>query len=429
MKVDIQSAGACKVNVIVKADSKETEGEYKKVLNKFVNEGRISGFRKGKAPIELIKKNFQGEISKETESRLCRSLYKQAIKEADLKMVHLLDVKDVIFSPETGIVFTVVVDVEPEFSLPKYLKIAVKPQDVVVTEEELDQHVERMRSAFAKFEEAAEDYPLQENDLVCIDYSATSDGKPLKEIDAAAEQISGKDDFWVQVDKAQFVPEVITALIGLKAGAEKTTSFKFDKAAPIEALRGKEAVYELKVKSVRKRITPTDEELCTQVKVDSLDAFRDDARVKMLETAKQTEQNRRKQAISEHLLKKASFDVPESELADSVNNIMDQMMRDAQYRGVKPEELARQREEIVSIATASATNQVRMKYIVREIAAKEEITATEDELVAKIESMSKEYHMTVDELRKKIVENDNMEIVNDQVVFDKTIEFIISEAK
>jgi FKBP-type peptidyl-prolyl cis-trans isomerase (trigger factor) len=82
MKVETQSAGACKVNVIVNADSKETEGEYKKVLKMFINEGRISGFRKGKAPIEIIKKNFQVDINKETESRLCRTLYKQAMEEA-----------------------------------------------------------------------------------------------------------------------------------------------------------------------------------------------------------------------------------------------------------------------------------------------------------------------------------------------------------
>lgn len=429
MKVETQSAGACKVNVIVNADSQETASEYKNVLKMYINEGRVSGFRKGKAPIEIIKKMFQVDINKETESRLCRTLYKQAVKEADLKIVNLLDVKNVIFSPETGIVFTIVVDVEPEFTLPKYKKIAVKPQAVTVTEEDLDDYVERMRSAFAKFEEAPADYEIQQHDLVCMDFTGTVDAKPIKDIDPAAAQISSKNDFWVQVDESQFVPEVINAMVGLKAGADKKIEFKFAKTMPSESLKGKKAVYELKVKAVRKRITPTDAELCEQLKVETLDAFREDARSKMLETAEQQEVQRCKQMVTEHLLNKATFDVPESELSEAVNNILDQMMREAQYRGVKSEEMASQREEILKSATASAANQVRMKYIIKEIARKEEITASKEEVDSKIESMSKEYNMSAAELRHRIVENGNQGILEEQVIFDKTIALLLAEAK
>jgi trigger factor len=313
--------------------------------------------------------------------------------------------------------------------LPKYQKIAVEPQEAAVTEEELDEYVERMRSAFAKFEEAPEGYIIQANDLVCMDYKGTVDDKPVKDIDPAAEPISGKNDFWVQVDESQFVPEVVKAMVGIKAGSEETVNFKFLKTMPIEALRGQKAVYELKIKSVRKRITPTDAELCEQVKVDTLDAFREDARKKMLETAEQKEIARRKQLVTEHLLKKATFDVPESELSEAVNNILDQMMREAQYRGVKPEEMANQREEILKNATVSASSQVRMKYIIREIAHKEDITASKEEVDAKIESMAKEYNMAVSEIRKRIVENGNQKVLDDQVIFDKTIEMLVADAK
>jgi len=429
MKVEKQIAGGCKVNLIINADSKETEGEYKQVLKMFINEGRISGFRKGKAPIEIIKKNFQGEINKEAESRLCRTFYKRALEESKLKVVNILDIKDIIFSPETGIVFTAVVDLEPEFALPKYKKIPVNAQEPAVTEEQLDDYVERMRSAFAKFEETAADYEIQSNDLVCMDFTAKAGGKPLKEIDPAAEQISGKNDFWVQVDEAQFVPEVVKAMVGLKAGVEKSVEFKFQKSMPIEALRGAKAVYELKIKAVRKRIVPADEELCGQLKVESLEVFRGEARNKMLETAEQSEQRRRKQAVTEYLLSKASFDVPESEMGEAVNNILDQMMREAQYRGVKPEELAGQRDEILQSATATATNQVRIKYIIREIARAESIQASEEEVEAKIVSMASEYNMAVDEIRRRIVDNGNQEILKDQVIFDKTIDLLVAEGR
>ncbi len=429
MKVETKPVSACKVSIAVAATSKETESEYKRVLNMFIKEGNISGFRKGKAPKDVIQKTFGKEICKETESRLCRSMYKQAVDEAGIKLVNILDLKDVEFSPETGIKFVLEADVEPEFKLPKYKGIAVKPQTPVVTEEEVDEYMERMRSAFAKFEETGEDYEVQENDLVCIDFTGTADGKPVKDVAPRTEQITEGSDFWVQVDEKQFVPQVVSALIGMKAGMDKTVKFKFPKTIPVEALHGLKAVYEIKLKSVRQRVVPSDEELCKQLKTESLEAFREDARSKMLETAEQSEQKRRKQAVTEYLLKKNSFDLPESELAESVNNILDQMMREAQMRGMKPEDLTSQREEILKSATESATNQVRMRYIIREIASKEGITASEEEVNVKIESMAKEFNMAPAEIRKRLAENNNDNILPEQVVFDKTIEFLLAEAK
>ncbi|MFA7172580.1 MAG: trigger factor [Kiritimatiellia bacterium] len=429
MKVEKQNIGGCRWNLIVNADPKECEVEYKKVLKTFNDRGRISGFRKGKAPIEIIKKNFQREISQETENRLFRALYPRVVEKENLKVVSALEVKDVIFSPETGIVFTAVVDLEPKFSLPKYKKIPIGPQDVAVTEEELDHYIERMRAAFAKFEETTAEYKIQKEDLVCMDFAGSVGGQPLKEIDAAAEQISGKNDFWVQVDENQFVPEVVNAMVGLTSGAEKSVEFKFQKTMSVEALRGKKALYELKIKAVRQRVVPSDAELCEQLKVETIDVFRQDACKKMFENAMQSEQHRRKQVVIDYLLSKVSFEVPESEMQEAVNNVLDQMKREALYRGVKSEELANQRDEILRSATASATNQVRIKYIIREIARAEGIQASEEELEEKIESMTSEYKMDASELRKRLVEGGHQDVLKEQVVFDKTIELLVAEGK
>ena len=429
MNIEVNPVSACKVNIVVTADSSETKAEDRKELNRFIGNGRIKGFRQGKAPIDMVQKAFGAEIAKETESRLCRQMYKDALDRSGIKLVNLLDLKDIRFSPETGIGFSLVADVEPEFKLPKYKSIPVKPQDAAVTEAEVDEYIDRMRSAFAKFEEAPEGYEIRANDLVCIDFSGTIDGKPVKDVAPEAARISSGTDFWVQVDENQFVPEVIQALPGLKAGAEKSVKFKFPKTHPLEALQGGKAVYEVKVKAARKRLIPDDEELCRQVKMESLADFRKDVREKMLESARDNEMRRRRQAVTDYLLKKTSFDLPESELAEAVNNILDQMMREAQYRGMKPDDLASRRDEIVKSATQSATNQVRLKYIIREIAAKEEITASREEINAKIESMAKDFNMPAGEIRKRIADNKTEDVLSEQVVFDKTIDFLLDEAK
>lgn len=429
MKVETKPVSACTVDITVTATSEETKGEYQKVFNAYMQKGNISGFRKGKAPKEIIQKTFGAEISKETESRLCSSMYKQALENADIKLVKALKMKDVKFVPETGIEFVITADVEPDFKLPKYKNIPVKPLTVSVSQEEVDDYVERMRSAFAKFEETPEDYAVQANDLVCIDFTATADGKPVKEVVPGAEKISDATDFWVQVDESQFIPEVIQQIIGLKAGEEKQISFQFSEKAPMEALRGLKAVYDVTLKNVRKRVVPSDKELCEQVKVESLDEFREEAKARIFEIAEQNEVKRRRQAITGHLLKKASFDLPESELNESVQNVLEQMMRDAQMRGLKSEDLTAQRDAILKNATETATSQVRLKYIIRDIAAEEGIKASKEEIDAKLEEMAKEYNMAAREIRERLAENNSENILSEQVVFDKTIEFLLAEAK
>ncbi len=429
MNVEVKPMGSCKVNVFVSADSSETKPDYRQVLNTFIREGRIKGFRKGKAPLEMVHKMFGEEILKETRSRLVDRLCREALKEAEIQMVGPLGLKDMNFSPETGITFTLVADIEPEFTLPTYKGIVVKPQEPAVTAEEVDGYLERMRSAFAKFDETPEDYVIQQNDLVCIDFKGTIDGKPITDVASDADKISEGSDFWFQVDDAQFLPEIVGAITGAKSGAEETVKVKFPKNFASEALQGCKAVYEIKIKAARRRVMPDDSELCKQIKADSLEAFKDDVRARMLASAKNSEMQRRRQAIVDHLLKKADFDLPESEFNDAVNNLLDQMKRDAQHRGIKAEDIRAQRDEILNSATQSAMNQVRMRYIVRDIARQEGIGATPEEIDAKIDTMAKDYNMTAAELRQRIVENGHAGAVAEQVVFDKTFEFLLAEAR
>ena len=429
MNVEVKPVGACRVNVNVSADSSETRPEYKAVLNTFIREGQIKGFRKGKAPVEKILQNFGAEITKETVNRLCRKMYSEALEQSGVKLVQMIGIHEPEFAPEMGMKFTIVADIEPEFKLAKYKGIAVKAHDPVVTEDEVDAYVERMRQVFAKFEETQPDYVICAQDLVSVSFKATTDGKPLKEVVPEAEQLSEREDFWFQVREDQFIPEIVEAVTGMRCGDQKTVKVKFPKDHQLEQLQGCKAIFDLTVKAVRQQISVSDEELCKQVKTESLEEFRKSVRERMQESALQEEMVRRKNVVIEHLLKKNSFDVPESELREVTGNVLDQMMRRAQYEGVQTEDLASKRDEIVSSATQSATNQLRIKYILREIAANEKLAATDDELQAKMEELAVDLKVTTEELSERLKNSQNEKIVEEQVIIDKAMDFLLQEAK
>ncbi len=429
MKVDTQNVGPCKVKVIVKAEADETRKEYGEVMNAFIREGRVPGFRPGKAPREIIKREFHKQITEEVQQRLFRALYRTALEQAGVKMVALLDVNDMLFSPETGITFTMTVDTAPELSLPKYKKIPVTFEDPAVTEEQVDDQIDRLRKAFAKFEEATPEHVIASGDLVSIDFVGLVDGQPVHALDEAAKPISEGTGFWLQIEEGRFIPEVLDALVGMKAGDAKEVKFKFAKDHPIETLRGKKAVYNVTIKSVRMRLPTQDAELLAQVKLESLDELRDQTRTRMLESAVQAEKLRREQTVIEFLLKKADFDLPESQVSEEINNTLDRMMNEAQYRGLTREDLEKNREEIIENAAATAKRQLRLRYLLGRIAEQEGITVSDSEVDAKIQALADEYRSTPAQIRAQIEKNERMGMLRSQLRDEKTMQSLLNEAK
>ena len=429
MKVDTQKTGPCKVKVVVKAEAEETRKEYEEVMRLFMQQGRVPGFRPGKVPREIVKRDFHKEITEEVQGRLFRALYRQALEQEGVKMVSLLEVGDMLFSPETGIVFSLTVDVQPEFDLPKYKKIPVTFEEPAVTEGQVDEHVDRLRKAFAKFEEAPAGHVIDAGDLVSLDFAGLIDGQPVQALAPEAKAISEGTDFWIQIEEDRFIPEIITALKGMQAGESKEVKFKFGKEQPIEVLRGKKAVYNVTVKTVRMRVLTKDEELLSQVKIESMDKLREQTRTNLAEAAQQAEKQRREQTVIEFLLKKTEFDLPESQVSEEINSTLDRMMNEAHYRGLTREDLEKNREAIIENASGSAKRQLRLRYILGRIADQEGITLTDAEVDQKIETLSTEFRMKPEQLRAQIEKNERLGLLRSQIRDEKTLRFLLDEAK
>ena len=391
----------CVINLTVKAGADEIKGEAKKVLNEFVREAQVPGFRKGKVPVEIIRRNFAAELKRETEGACFRALYPKAVDESGLKVIALEGVTEMKLDEATGMEFTAVVEIRPEYKLPKYKGLSVKPGDAKVEDSAVDSQVESMRKMFAKYEDGKEGDVVADGDFVQFDYSGTIDGQPLSEIVPDQKAICGATGFWTQVEEGRFLPEILEALKGMKAGDEKNgVKVKFPKEAAPEPVKGKKAVYDLKVSMIRKCALPDDAALVEAMKSESMDKVRSDIRERLEKQAADMElENRRNQAI-ELLLKKADFDVPPSLVQRQAEAYLGRLAQQMQYAGVTSEYIEQNREKILKDATEQAEKQVRLSYLLLDIADAEKIEVEEK-----------------DENKK------------DQARAEKTLDFILSEAK
>ena len=429
MNVEKKPDEGCTVKLIVKADAAEIADECKKVLNTFLREAAIPGFRKGKVPLAVIQQKFADGIKQESEQACFRKLYPQALKEAAVEPIDLTGVTDVQLDPATGFSFTAIVEVRPEFSLPKYKKLAVKAGDTTVKDEAVEQQLEQFRVAFAKYEDAKEGETIGDGDFVNFDYKGQLNGQPLSEIVPDQKAVCGAEGFWTQIEDGRFLPEILAALKGMKAGeTKKEVVVKFpDDAAP-DALKGKSCDYELTVKSFRRRVLPDDKTFLEGAKAESLDALRKDIRERLEKQAIAADlENRRNQAI-ELLLKKCDFDVPASLVRRQTAAYLKDLEQRAQYAGLSGDYIEQNRDKILADAENHAVQQVRLGYVLEEIAKAENIEITEDDIEKGLERIAAAQRepTTSADVRKRFEENGNMEIFKDQLKAEKALDLVLA---
>ena len=384
MKTDTKKLDKCQVKLVVTLDAEEAAACIKEVEKAFVKEARLPGFRPGKAPVELIRKQFSAQIKDEVQRTMFRRHYADAIKAEGVEEVALADVQDVKCDA-TGGGFTAIVDVKPVFKLPTYKGLKIAPANAKVEDSAVAEQIERLRAAYAKYEDAKEGESVAAGDFVQIDYSGTVDGKPILEIAPDAKIVASGTGFWTQVEEGRFLSEILDAVKGMKAGETKAeVKATFSKESAPEPLKGKKAVYTVTLKAFRRRVLPTDAEFAEKAKAESIEALTKTIRESMEKQAVEQEAARRENEAVEMLLKKVDFDVPQSQVHRAMDGYLNQLAQRAQYAGLTAEYFEQNRDKILKDAEENATKQVRLWYVVDAIAEAEKIEAKDDERGKKV---------------------------------------------
>lgn len=384
MKTETKNLDKCRVQLTVTLDADEAKACVKEVEKSFLREARLPGFRPGKAPIEIVRKEFGSQMKSEIERAAFRKYYAEAVKAEKIDEVGIAELPELKCDNEGGS-FTVIVEVPPKFKLPTYKGLKISEKDTKVDDAAVTAQIERLRAAYAKFEDAKDGEAVADGDFVQIDYAGTVDGKPVLEVAPDAKVVANGTGFWTQVEEGRFLPEVLEAVKGMKAGETKEgVKVEFDKEAAPEALKGKKAVYTVTLKGFRRRILPTDAEFAEKAKAESFEKLAKDVREAMEKQAISSETTRRENEAVELLMKKVDFDVPESQVRRATDNYLNDLAQRAQYAGLTAEYFEKNRDKILKDAEETAKRQVRLWYVLDAIAKEEKIEAKDEEKGRKV---------------------------------------------
>ena len=384
MKTEVKKLEKCQVQLTVSIEAEEAATIIKNVEKTFVREVKVPGFRPGKVPLEMVRKHFAGGIKEESVRMMYSKNVAKAIEESKADVLEIVNIKDASITAEGGS-FVAIADVKPEFKLPTYKGLKVELKDATVSDAEVEESLNRLRAAYASYEDAKDGEAASEGDFVQIDYSGTVDGKPIAEINPEAKFVSSAENYWLQLEEGRFLPEILDAVKGMKIGETKdSVKAKFDKEAAPEGLKGAKAVYTVTLKAFRRRVLPTDEQFVEKAKAESLEKLTAQIREQMQMRATEAEATRRENEVVDLLLKKSDFDVPGSQVQRVKDGILAELAERAKYSGLGADYFEQNREKIDEDATKSAVNQVRLWYIVDAIAAAEKIEAKDNERGKKV---------------------------------------------
>ena len=384
MKTSSKAQDKCQVKISVTLDADEMKAIVKDVEKVFVREAQIPGFRKGKVPLALVRKEFASGLKQEIERAMFQKHYPEAVKAEKVEEVALADVQDLKYDDNGGS-FVAFVEVKPTFKLPTYKGLKVEFKDAKVEESAVKDQMARLRAAYATYEDAKDGEAVAEGDYVQIDYEGMIGKKKVLEINPEAKIVGEGKGFWTQVEEGRFLPEILDAVKGMKVGETKDgIKAKFDKDSAPEGLKGEKAVYTVTLKGFRRRVLPDDKTFAEKAKAESVEKLEETIRESMEKRAVEQESVRRENEAIDLLMKKVDFDVPGSQVRRAMDGYLNELAQRAQYSGLDASYFEKNREQILKDAEATATRQVRLWYVVDAIAKEEKIEAKDEEKGKKV---------------------------------------------
>ena len=404
----------------------EVNEEVEKRLKVRARTAKFAGFRPGKAPRDMVVRKYEKDIADEVKRKLISESYREAVKEQKLDVV-ASDIEEIQFSRGQPLQFAATVETAPEFSLPEYKGLPVKREARTVTNDDMERALTVLREQQVSFNTV--DRPAQAGDIAVVNYTGTIDGKPLTDIAPTAAGLTEKTGFWVEMQSGAFIPGFSDQLLGAKAGEKRTVNVDFPADFVTPQLAGRKGVYEVEVVEVKEKALPAlDDAFAKSYGAESVEKLREGVGQDLENELRHTQDKSTQGQIVRGLLDRVNFELPESAVAQETKNVVYNLVRENQKRGLSRESIEKHKDEIYSVATRNAKERVKLAFLVQKIAEKEQIEVSREEMSHRIAQLAAVYQIPAEKFVKELQKRNGFSEVYEQLLIEKTIAFLTQNA-
>lgn len=424
MQVTRKDISETKVKLTIELGLEELTHSKQHELQEKAKVAKITGFRKGKAPLNLIEKQLdQNQLQADVINHAINDYYGQALSAEKLRALDQPNVTIGKFVPYTELQFTAEVEIMPRIKLGDYKKIKKSPKIAKVEADEVKKVLANLSERMAAKKDSSK--PAKLGDDVVIDF----DGKDKK--GQAVAGASGKD-YSLNLGSNSFIPGFEDGLVGSKSGDKKELKLKFPKDYHAENLAGTDIVFEVEVKKVQSVELPKlDDEFAKKVgPFDSFKSLQADIKTQLEDQKKQEAENALKDEIVEELVKKSTLVLPDILINDQISMLEHDFNQNLIYRGITKEEyiksngLKNEEEWRNKELRPQAERRVSVGMILAEVADVEGIKIDEQELADRIELMKIQYKQNAEQFDTPEMQRE----VASRLITEKTVDRLVELA-
>ncbi|MBV7272299.1 trigger factor [Clostridium thailandense] len=418
-------------NNVVKLEITVTADKFneamKKAFAKNAKKFNIPGFRKGKAPMNIIKKYYgEGVFYEDAINFCCDDTYPIAISENNIKPVDYPEIDIVQVGEGKDFIYTAKVVIVPEVELGEYKGLEVKKPVYEVKEEEVENELKSMQQKNARVE-TKEDGSVEKGDIAVIDFKGFVEDKAFEGGEGT--------DYELEIGSGTFIDNFEDQLVGLKKGEEKDVKVKFPEEYGREDLNGKEALFKVTVKDIKAKELPAlDDEFAKEVsEFDTIEEVKADIKKKMQEANELRAKREYEEAVIDAVCGNAKIDIPSVMIDKETDNMIKDLEMRLKYQGLDLQTYYQYtnntEEKVREYMKETAEKRVKTDLIIEEIAKKENIDATEEELLARATEMAKQYGSKELEKTAKLILDSQKNYLKVDVVNEKVIKMLVENTK
>ncbi len=418
-----ENANEVKLNVTIEAE--KFDEAIKKVYFKSAKYFNIPGFRKGKAPMNIVEKYYGKEIFYEDAfNEVVPEELEKAVEENKLEVVSRPDIDVTQIGKGQDLIFTAVFQTKPEAELGKYKGVEIKKIEYKVTDEDVEHELGHMQEHNSRLI-SVEDRPVEKGDIANINFEGFVDGVAFE---------GGKaENHDLEIGSNTFIPGFEDQIIGMKIDEEKDIKVKFPDEYFSKDLAGKDATFKVKVNEIKKKELPKlDDEFAKDVsEFDTLKELKESIKEKQQKQNDERAKYETQDAVIKAVCENVKVDIPSGMIETETENMLKDMEQRLAYQGLKLDQylqmMGKTREEMQKEYEPQATEAIKSRLALEAVIKAEKIEVPEIDVDEKIKEMAKNYGKENDE---EFLKNENVRnYIKQGLESEKAIEFLVENAK
>ena len=427
---------ACKREVDVEIPADVVAKQQEALVQQYSKQARIPGFRKGKVPASMVRNRFSSEITSDVIESLVPQYFREAVSKAGLRPVSQPHIHGLEFTPGEPIKFKAAFEILPDFELGNYKETKVAKPQISVTDEEVDAEVKQLQERQASYDPIEGDRGAGDGEFLQVSFEATPKDAPPAEASAEGEadkpQPVHMDEVLVEIGGANTIPEFTEHLKGAKVGDDRNFDVSYPEDFYDKRLAGKVFSYKVKVNALKKKTLPElnddfAQELSPELK--TFDDLKKLIRDNMEAERKHKAEHEAKDLMVEELLAKHDFPVPRVLVEHQIELRLERGLRALAAQGMKPEDMkhmdfARLRAGQLD----AAIKEVKANVLLAKIAVAEKIQVSDEDLDQEIAAMAYQMKQPVDEVTKRLIQDNAMERLRDRMRTEKALNWLYTNA-